>query len=432
MLTISSLTVVIATMSIGLAQSGTNESGIINSDTTWTMANNPYNFAGSVTVNQGATLTIEAGVTVNMFNFDLQVDGTLKVQGSDNDKVVFFSANPHMYPYYAHYPNWDIFLKEDSSGCIIENAILNSTTIICKSSTKINNDTFNDGAEIEADSETTVSNCTIIGIVSARGSSVISNNTIVGFPLSWSELVDVPDGSPLISSNTITSGPFGYVAWGIFLSGSGNTAVISNNVISNSYEAGIVVTGTPLIEGNLIENNSAITSNQWGVGIESESQNLTIKNNTIVGNTIGINIHNPSVGDINSAINATIIYNNIFNNSRCNFLLGRNLSYWSNLTAGNINATYNWWGTIDIKTINQTIYDFKNESDLGIVTFVPFLNAQNPHATPISYISTATPSPTQTIPEFPTLIILPLFAVATLLSLVLTRKISKILKEIKC
>jgi len=42
-----------------IAQSGTNESGIITSDTTWNRANSPHNLASNILVDDKTTLTIE-------------------------------------------------------------------------------------------------------------------------------------------------------------------------------------------------------------------------------------------------------------------------------------------------------------------------------------------------------------------------------------
>ena len=44
----------------------TDVSGVISSNTTWAKANSPYNVTGNILVNSGVTLTIEAGVTVNV------------------------------------------------------------------------------------------------------------------------------------------------------------------------------------------------------------------------------------------------------------------------------------------------------------------------------------------------------------------------------
>ncbi len=62
-------------LSFGSAQNGTNESGIISSNATWTQAGSPYTLTGNVIVNEGIILTIEAGVTVNLNNYYITVNG---------------------------------------------------------------------------------------------------------------------------------------------------------------------------------------------------------------------------------------------------------------------------------------------------------------------------------------------------------------------
>ena len=52
---------------------GQTVGNVISSDTTWATVNSPYTLTNSVTVSQGATLTIEPGVTVN-----IEQDATLK------------------------------------------------------------------------------------------------------------------------------------------------------------------------------------------------------------------------------------------------------------------------------------------------------------------------------------------------------------------
>ena len=45
---------------------GTNVSGVISSNTTWSLANSPYLVTGNVLVNEGVTLSIEPGVIVKI------------------------------------------------------------------------------------------------------------------------------------------------------------------------------------------------------------------------------------------------------------------------------------------------------------------------------------------------------------------------------
>lgn len=103
----------------------------------------------------------------------------------------------------------------------------------------------------------------------------------------------------------------------------------------------------------------------------------SISNNTISQNTIGVYLD----GD---ARYLTIKNNNIQDNSKYSIHLS---------SVQDLNATYNWWGTTDVQAINQTIYDFKNDFNLGKVNFVPFLTESNPQA-PAIPTSTTTPPPT--------------------------------------
>ncbi len=54
---------------------------------TWYKANSPYNFAGSVTVPESCTLTIEPGVVVNMGDYNFFVNGKLVCNGLVNDSI---------------------------------------------------------------------------------------------------------------------------------------------------------------------------------------------------------------------------------------------------------------------------------------------------------------------------------------------------------
>jgi hypothetical protein len=69
-----------------------------------------------------------------------------------------------------------------------------------------------------------------------------------------------------------------------------------------------------------------------------------------------------------------------------------------------VNAKYNWWGTIDTTLISRSIFDFEDDFNLGRVTFVPFLTTPNSEAPIAVPISASTPSPTPTVSPTPTLI----------------------------
>ena len=195
-------------------------------------------------------------------------------------------------------------------------------------------------------------------------------------------------GSPVISKNT-SDGAISVYGEGL--------AVISNNTLSGEY-AGIgcysqnsevtdntlsgcgiaILFGGPAlpssatIEGNLIYQNQ--------VGIYVGSGQAVIQNNTIANNNMGIQI--PSVS-------STIIYNNLVNNQLSISLIDTGTN---TLQSSDINATYNYWGTTDQQAINRTIFDSKNNFNLGTVNFVPFLTTINIQA-PSENIVSATPTP---------------------------------------
>lgn len=161
------------------------------------------------------------------------------------------------------------------------------------------------------------------------------------------------------------------------------------------------------VENNLIIGNSKGISIDLTEVFGGGTFTPTIGNNTISGNLIGI-----SLTELGYDATPTIQNNNLQNNSNYNFYLS---------APNNVNATNNWWGTTNQSVISNSIYDFKNDFNLGIVTFVPFLTAPNPQApstnTPIPTPSpSASPSATQTsppspiatpaVPEFPTIAVL--------------------------
>lgn len=77
------------------AVAGTEVSGHITTDTNWTVSESPYWIVGDTFVDHGATLTIEAGVSV-LFNgsFSFNVSGRLRTWGNQMGMVVFSLSKP--------------------------------------------------------------------------------------------------------------------------------------------------------------------------------------------------------------------------------------------------------------------------------------------------------------------------------------------------
>ena len=70
------------------AQSSSSVGGVLNSDTTLTMANSPYTFSGNVLVNNGVTLTIQPWeFTVNFNGFYLSSKRHIKCSQGTNRPI---------------------------------------------------------------------------------------------------------------------------------------------------------------------------------------------------------------------------------------------------------------------------------------------------------------------------------------------------------
>jgi hypothetical protein len=201
-------------------------------------------------------------------------------------------------------------------------------------------------------------------------------------------------GNPLISHNFIKcTGNYGVYA--------SNNAFISDNNITGC-SIGVYVTGNSIVTRNLV------TSNTYGVRVSASS--AKIENNVIANNNYGISgggtIRNNTFGNnalgVDVSLAANITQNNIISSSQNNIRMSLS-------STNNVDATYNWWGTTDMQTINQTIQDFKTNSSIGKVNFVPFLNEINTQAPPMQSIyltpvPTPTPYPTPTFAPTPTFV----------------------------
>jgi uncharacterized protein YxeA len=354
-------------------------SGIITTDTIWTTANSPIQLTGPLCVFEGATLTIEPGVTVDLGTYYLQVNGTLKAQGTSSNRIIFTSDKTTDSDYgtkrIAFTPvsiDWD---EQTQSGSIIEYVTSFAVEIfVLDSSPKICNNIFPNAV-------------TAINIGS--GSPYVCNNEITAGDIDslsgntvWPCLA--AHGSPTVINNTITGNghQFGMTAT--------HTAYVANNKISNCW-SGIKATDSATIIGNVIVNNT-------DVGILSESNTVTIQNNYISNNqNCGIvgggiiqrnTIANSLIGIKDPLPEITLQNNNILNNSQNSIYLS---------TSNNLEAANNYWGTTNIQSINQTIRDFKNDFKLGVVNFVPILNeAVDIGTSDVEPTATPTPTPTTT------------------------------------
>ncbi|PVX23673.1 MAG: hypothetical protein CW691_09950 [Candidatus Bathyarchaeum sp.] len=395
--------VLVCTVNLGALYASTDVTGIISSDTTWTKANSPYSLTGPILVKNGVTLIVEPGVTVCLNDHYILVNGTLTARGTNADKIYFEISDTQVnylgkeIEFTSFSSNWD---EQTGSGCVIENAVVN-TKLSISNSPKISNNIINERIQVIGEPPVVISNNTITDriLVSSQSTVEISKNNVIA-QKDYSTTIDVTMGSVVIANNNITGhGDVGSIA--ISIQGE-NHVYVYDNTISGFRSSGILAAGKSTIERNSIFGNTygiligkGISLTDMVIGEYSE---IVIRNNTIKDNSKGI--YGPTTA-------TTIVYNNIQNNTEYNIGLRR---------ASNVTAAYNWWGTTDTQAINQTMFDFKNDFNLGTVNFTPFLTEPNPETDP---------RPTQVIPEFPVWAILPTVLCISLVTLLCKRKLSK-------
>jgi len=299
---------------------------VIVSDTTWTKADSPHALTGPLLVSEGATLTIEAGATVNLNGYEIRVSGTLVAIGSSTDQI-HISENinlseggPEVNPYgrieFTQYSNgWN---EQTGSGCIFEHVFIEYVDIDSSVSLKINNSTIRGDittgdSSILSNNEIAINNKITNGKITIGDSSVISNNELVGPIYAGSSNLFYNNGiggsinagsSNVISNNTITSSVFVGSSSSI-LNNTINGIVdatgseISNNIIMHkvSYYVDPFTGRTsysdpgPAIEvrGDSVISNNTITGQLDYVGIDIESGTFYISGNIITDAGTAIN-----------------------------------------------------------------------------------------------------------------------------------------------
>ena len=407
--------------------------GIIISNTIWTTANSPYSLDGPAAVNQGVTLTIEPGVTVNLNNYYLQINGTLNAQGTSDSKIVF-NADQQSWQPYSYQARLD--LTAAGSESTLENAILPAITAI-GTSTKVSKCTIPE-IDIRAGSPT-ISDCSISKITISDGSPIIKNNDITGEFTQWR-------GVPTISANTIHSKPWtrggsptfigNILSDGIDADSAGGTIIIANNEITSTSNYNIIYVQGRLqvtISNNRITGNNnangisvmgilssaTITQNQisnCNTAMDLEGTFAQVTKNTLSDSNIGLSVvvgppmagasgeyaKTPQVNAQENTISNNTIglqYTPYAGSSVVNNNIQDNTQYDLKLQSPNdLALPNNYWGTTDTAAINQKIFDYKHDFNLGHVTITPILSSPVPQYSPDvnAPVPTFVPLPTQT------------------------------------
>jgi len=165
----------------------------------------------------------------------------------------------------------------------------------------------------------------------------------------------------------------GWNSWkGIEISSSATNISIDGAIVKDAGK-GIYFNDTFNLNSSLIGHviNTRIENNYTGIYVNRNSSPLITNGNVITQNGYGVQVYG-SYSTVNDPA-PVITYNSIYDNSYNNYWA----YYFANASNTELDATYNWWGTIDTATIDTKIYDNADFATYSpIVNYIPYLDAE--------------------------------------------------------
>ena len=226
----------------------TGVTGAITSDTVWDVTGSPYVVTGDITVNNGVSLTVDAGVEVRFDgNYALIVRGTLLADGTPSDPVLFTSNRPEPAP-----GDWAFLdLRADSTASVLHHVIIEYGGNATRSGWYCNaGEVCANSSSFDLD-QSTVQHSATRGLVLVQSDAAISGNT---FHANAGEAIrlytcnlNIGPCRPTISGNTFTQNA------SAILFSHGQDPILSDNRATDNDINGIVVDTTGFAGDNLWE-----------------------------------------------------------------------------------------------------------------------------------------------------------------------------------
>ncbi len=391
------------------AQTPVEVGGIITGSTVWTN-DFTYIVTDDIRVPLNATLSIEAGTKVFFQQSKgLSIEGgNFFVNGTEADTVSFlpYHTNP------AQSWKWKgISINSINQvekviiefACIKEAEVgieLNNSSYVLISSTCLM-DNFWRGISMSNSSDNKLvgshikNNYVGIEILAKSATGISANNTIENNEIvqSTTNILVINESSGICKNNTILGNVVSGGINGIWLDNSGTSTsfqnTISQNAIINNgggfgYGLYLAMDSTVVSQNIFWKNDNAISFRNASSGsilqntfYENEACipiGVGSKRNRVQNNTFAEN--GQQVLSINEAAGTVVYLNNFVHN-----ILDTSLV--ANLTSQNLNATGNYWGTVDTQRIDQLIWDQQDDPQLGELFYVPHLTEHDTIA-PIS------------------------------------------------
>ncbi len=389
---------------------------VVNSGGVVTGAFPNYTVTAKVFVSANDKVIIPAGAVIifTAVSAGFEINGIFQAVGNENDSIIFTSSVPDSTGYYDGFRFNENTIANAS---IIKYAKIFYATygMRCISASPVlaHSHLYKCGRGVQlSSSNATIYNNIIersyeYGITMTLGSSpliennsIIKNNTRGVSALNQISIGLQGNNSPVIKNNIIEGGesiPTGGISlWVSGASSFSNAIIEENEIFNNSFGITLYSTSNGLINAivrdNIIYNNNinpnTLTSGS-GINVNGSPFNQpVITRNTIFGNWWGVTIQNgttvqpgpqPNLGNVFNADTTDDGLNKIFGN-----IQGTETFDLYNNCTNNIMAQNNDWGVYDSVSIEQNIFHKVDNSNHGLVIFMPF---HVPDEIPVELIS---------------------------------------------
>ncbi|HWR58475.1 MAG TPA: right-handed parallel beta-helix repeat-containing protein [Thermodesulfovibrionales bacterium] len=145
-----------------------------------------------------------------------------------------------------------------------------------------------------------------------------------------------------------------------------STAKITDCLFENNNE------GLRFSRANLALQYNSFVNNDLGFRFSRFEGNVTVTNNLITGNGVGILFLRPHLNSVDFDEPQTLVKmplirdNNIYGNQKYNSRMGDRSTL-------DVDAVKNWWGSVKKEDIEKMFFDKKDDSELGALVYSPFL-----------------------------------------------------------
>jgi hypothetical protein len=362
---------VVPTLGVDAEPEGTLVGGKIRSNTFWTKENSPYILKDNILVPRGVKLTIEEGVVVDLHIWSMTIEGSLRVRGTPDERILFNVSEMTL----SSYNKARIYFTDESApwtegsidGCRLEYVDIHCANytaeygLIKGGTLKLDHVAIygsryhNKKYTIQSDG--VVTNCLFDGVILAVN---MEEGTIMD-----STFLNIKQGAAItILNGTVRNNLIDGAVRGINV----KNAYVMNNTILNTQINGILIKNED-IPWNQTKLKPIITRNLI-MGCEEDAIRITgeikpvLTRNVIMDNSNGVYF---DVDSFKEGILPRIEYNVFYGNDN-NIYVDREdpriLIY----------LKYNWWGTNNTDLIHDKIFDEQDDPQTCTIIVEPVLD----------------------------------------------------------